>query len=109
MAQLATRRRTILVVALSLLVVSAAVAAPGAARAADTPRRGGILLAVIGAEPPSLDPHQEATFANIHLVAPLYSTLLQFDPFDFPKVKNYVAPPNQYSNQKLQDVWLAED
>jgi peptide/nickel transport system substrate-binding protein len=25
------------------------------------------------------------------------------------KVKNYVAPPNQFSNQKLQDVWLAED
>jgi peptide/nickel transport system substrate-binding protein len=25
------------------------------------------------------------------------------------KVKNYVAPPNHYSNQKLQDVWLAED
>ena len=23
------------------------------------------------------------------------------------KVKNYVAPPNHYSNQKLQDVWLA--
>jgi peptide/nickel transport system substrate-binding protein len=25
------------------------------------------------------------------------------------KVKNYVAPPNHYSNQKLQDVWLSED
>ena len=25
------------------------------------------------------------------------------------KVKNYVAPPNHYSNQKLQDVWLAAD
>src|SRR5207249_6026554 len=25
------------------------------------------------------------------------------------KVKNYVAPPNHYANQKLQDVWLAED
>jgi peptide/nickel transport system substrate-binding protein len=25
------------------------------------------------------------------------------------KVKNYVAPPNYYSNQKFQDVWLAED
>ena len=24
-------------------------------------------------------------------------------------VKNYVAPPNHYSNQKLQDVWLLED
>jgi peptide/nickel transport system substrate-binding protein len=25
------------------------------------------------------------------------------------KVRNYVAPPNHYSNQKLQDVWLAAD
>src|SRR5881409_4078760 len=25
------------------------------------------------------------------------------------KVKNNVAPPNHFSNQKLQDVWLAED
>jgi peptide/nickel transport system substrate-binding protein len=25
------------------------------------------------------------------------------------KVRNYVAPPNYYSNQKLQDVWLSEN
>ena len=25
------------------------------------------------------------------------------------KVKNYVAPPSHYTNQKLQDVWLSED
>ena len=25
------------------------------------------------------------------------------------KVKNYVAPPSHYTNQKLEDVWLAED
>jgi hypothetical protein len=25
------------------------------------------------------------------------------------KVKHYVAPPNHYSNQKLQDVWLSEN
>jgi peptide/nickel transport system substrate-binding protein len=49
--------------------------------AADTPRQGGILLAVIGADPPSLDPHQESTFATMQLVAPLYSTLLQTDPY----------------------------
>ncbi len=61
------------------------------AAAADTPRRGGVLLAVIGAEPPSLDPHQEGTFANIQLVAPCYSTLLQFDPYHFPKIIGDVA------------------
>ena len=25
------------------------------------------------------------------------------------KVKNYIAPPSHYTNQKLQDVWLSED
>jgi hypothetical protein len=41
---------------------------------ADAPRRGGVLLAAIGADPTSLDPHQESTFATIQLVAPPYST-----------------------------------
>ena len=82
------RPRTLFAVAvLALLVVSI----PAAVQAADTPRRGGVLLAVIGAEPPSLDPHQESTFANIQLVAPLYSTLLQFDPYSFPKIIGDVA------------------
>ena len=71
---------------LALHVASAIVATPNVVRAAETPRRGGILLAAIAAEPPSLDPHQESTFANIQLVAPFYSTLLQFDPLNFPKI-----------------------
>src|SRR6188474_699629 len=62
------------------------VAAPTPLQAAETPRRGGVLLAVIGADPPSLDPHQESTFANIELVAPLYSTLLELDPYSYPKI-----------------------
>jgi len=72
--------------ALTLLVAALVAAAPAALQAADTPRRGGVLLAVIGADPPSLDPHQESTFANIELVAPLYSTLLQLDPYHYPKI-----------------------
>jgi peptide/nickel transport system substrate-binding protein len=76
---------------LALLAATAVVATPAAVPAAETPRRGGVLLAVIGAEPPSLDPHQEGTFANIQLVAPFYSTLLQFDPQSFPKIIGDVA------------------
>src|SRR5881397_2048201 len=75
------------VVTLAVVVV---LAVP-AAQAADTPRRGGILLAVIGADPPSLDPHQESTFATLQLVAPLYSTLLQSDPYAYPKIIGDVA------------------
>src|SRR5215510_8613671 len=75
---------TVLVVAISLGAIMAV--APGAGPAADTPRRGGVLLAAIAADAPSLDPHQEQTFATIELVAPCYSTLLQIDPYQYPKV-----------------------
>ena len=87
------RRRPLLVslVAFAVLLGSLLAATPGAVQAADTPRRGGVLLAVIGADPPSLDPHQESTFANIQLVAPLYSTLLQIDPYSYPKIIGDVA------------------
>ncbi len=87
------RRRATLdsVVLLLVLIASVVVASRAAVLAADSPRRGGVLLAVIGADPPSLDPHQESTFANIELVAPLYSTLLQLDPYNYPKIIGDVA------------------
>src|SRR5262249_35860832 len=66
--------------------IAAVIASALLARAADTPRRGGILLAAIAADAPSLDPHQEETFATLHLVAPCYSTLLQIDPYSYPKI-----------------------
>jgi len=82
-----SRRRPVRGVLVILLVlVSVAAIAPPDVWAAETPRRGGTLLVVIGADPPSLDPHQESTFANIQLVAPLYSTLLQLDPHNYPKI-----------------------
>jgi peptide/nickel transport system substrate-binding protein len=68
-------------VALALLTMTSVTA-----QAAETPRRGGVLLAAIGADAPSLDPHQEQTFATIELVAPIYSTLLQMDPLNYPKI-----------------------
>ena len=61
-------------------------AMPAAVEAQETPRRGGVLLAAIGADAPSLDPHQEQTFATLQPVAPLYSTLLQIDPYSYPNV-----------------------
>jgi peptide/nickel transport system substrate-binding protein len=81
-----SHRALITVLALALLFGVLVLAVGGPAAAAETPRRGGVLLAVIGADPPSLDPHQESTFANIELVAPLYSTLLQIDPYHYPKI-----------------------
>ena len=52
------------VAALAILIGSLVAAVPAALRAAETPRRGGVLLAAIGADAPNLDPHQESTFAT---------------------------------------------
>jgi peptide/nickel transport system substrate-binding protein len=61
------------------LAVAIAVAAP--ARAAPTPKHGGILTFMIPADaPPSFDGHREATFATIHAVAPFYSVLIRANP-----------------------------
>jgi peptide/nickel transport system substrate-binding protein len=79
-------RVLVTVVTLAILIGSLVAAVPAAVQAAETPRRGGVLLAAIGADAPSLDPHQEVTFATIELVAPLYSTLLQIDPYNYPKI-----------------------
>jgi len=74
------------------LILAGLLIAPGSiAQGAETPRRGGVLLAVIGADPPTLDAHQEGTFATLQLVAPLYSTLLQVDPLNYPKIIGEVA------------------
>src|SRR5438128_8229772 len=90
--------RSITGIALGAVLV---VGLAGPASAADTPRRGGVLLAVIGADPPSLDPHQESTFANLQLVAPLYSTLLQIDPYEYPKIVGDVATEWKVSGDGL--------
>ncbi len=54
--------------------------APTAAQ--ESPRRGGELIFVVPAEPPSYDAHREETFAVVHPAAPHYSTLLRVDPAD---------------------------
>jgi len=74
-----------------LLVGSLAMTVGAAVGASETPRRGGVLLAAIAADAPSLDAHQENTFATLQPVAPLYSTLLQIDPYSYPNVIGDVA------------------
>src|SRR5438445_553667 len=50
--------------------------------AQERPRYGGELVYVVPTEPASYDAHREGTFALIHPLAPIYSTLLRFDPTD---------------------------
>src|SRR6266542_2872775 len=88
-------------VILSVLVGSLILVTSGADAAAETPRRGGVLLAVIGADPPTLDPHQEGTFATLQVVAPLYSTLLQIDPYGYPRIIGDVAKDWKISSDGL--------
>src|SRR4029453_5887137 len=83
------RRHLAPLIVLALIVLVGGLA--GLAPAAETPRRGGVLLAALGAEPPSLDPHQEQTFATLQPVSPLYSTLLQVEPYSYPNIIGTVA------------------
>jgi peptide/nickel transport system substrate-binding protein len=54
--------------------------------AEETPQYGGTLNVAIAAEPPSLDPHQETTFAIMMTAAPIYNTLLHFSPTNYPEI-----------------------
>lgn len=63
----------------------------GIAAEKEQPRPGGELVFAVAETPPSFDGHRETTFAMLHPVSPHYSTLLRFDPFDFPKVAGEVA------------------
>src|SRR5213593_4974724 len=85
------RRHRAFVIAVALAIGGLAVPLFAAAQSTETPRRGGILLAAIGADAPGLDPHQEQTFATLQPVSPLYSTLLQIDPYGYPNILGDVA------------------
>jgi peptide/nickel transport system substrate-binding protein len=91
MATRIRRHRTSLAAVLLALSVPVVVATAAPVQAAETPRRGGVLLAAIGADAPGLDPHQEQTFATLQPMAPLYSTLLQIDPYGYPNIIGDVA------------------
>jgi peptide/nickel transport system substrate-binding protein len=67
----------------------------------ENPRTGGELVFAVGGTPPSFDGHRETTFAMIHPIAPHYSTLLRFDPQNYPKIVGDVAESWQISKDKL--------
>jgi peptide/nickel transport system substrate-binding protein len=83
------RQSVIVAFIASLLMISAVSglfsAEPG------TPRGGGDLVFAVGGTPPSFDGHRETTFAMLHPIAPHYSTLIRFDPQNYPKIVGDVA------------------
>src|SRR4030095_305220 len=94
-------RHRILVLVIVLAVTIGCIGVVPAGGQSETPRRGGVLLAAIGADAPSLDPHQEQTFATVQPVAPLYSTLLQIDPYSYPNVIGDLASEGKISPDGL--------
>jgi peptide/nickel transport system substrate-binding protein len=67
----------------------------------ENPRAGGELVFAVGGTPPSFDGHRETTFAMLHPIAPHYSTLLRFDPQNYPKIVGDVAESWSVSKDRL--------
>src|SRR5262249_61906057 len=100
-ARIRSRRARFTVFASVVFVGSLAMMTVAAIGASETPRRGGVLLAAIAADAPSLDAHQENTFATLQPVAPLYSTLLQIDPYSSTNVIGALARGWQIASDGL--------
>ena len=71
------------------------------ALAQDKPRHGGILNVALAADPPSLDMHQEQTFAVAQPLGPIYNNLIQFDPHNYPQIIGDLAKAWTVSNDSL--------
>jgi peptide/nickel transport system substrate-binding protein len=77
----------------AIALPSLALASPALAqqRPDELPRRGGVLTFAVGAEPPTYDLHQTGTFAVMHRLAPHYSTLLTYEPGNYPNIVGDLA------------------
>src|SRR5262245_64508022 len=69
--------------------------------AQEQPRRGGVLRVALAADPPSLDAHQEQTFAVTQPMSAVYNNLLVIDPHNYPKVVGDVAKSWKVSGDHL--------
>ncbi|UFN48428.1 ABC transporter substrate-binding protein [Roseomonas sp. OT10] len=76
---------------------------PGPARAQSdgAPKRGGTLTFAVAAEPPTYDLHATGTFAVMHRVAPHYSTLLRYEPGNYPNIVGDLAESWTASDDRL--------
>ena len=74
-----------------LIAVACAVLLAGSAAAEPIPKRGGTLEFAVLVEPNDYDCHANISFAVLHPVAPHYSTLLRFDPANYPQMVGDLA------------------
>src|SRR5438876_2835543 len=66
--------------AVALLAAIATLAAAGWPAVGQTPKRGGILNAMLMEDPPGFSIHESSTISGVWPVAPCYSNLVTFDP-----------------------------
>jgi peptide/nickel transport system substrate-binding protein len=71
------------------------------AMAQEQPRRGGILQIALAADPPSLDAHQETTFAVAQPMGGVYNNLIVFDPHNYPQIIGDLAKSWTVSDDRL--------
>jgi peptide/nickel transport system substrate-binding protein len=76
-------------------------AAPSALAQEEAPRHGGILRVALAADPPSLDYHQESTFAVAQPMGPIYNSLIVFDPHGYPEIIGDLAKSWTISDDHL--------
>jgi peptide/nickel transport system substrate-binding protein len=90
-------RRSLLTIVLGLAVLAAA-----GAPAAQTPRRGGVLNAMLIENPPGFSIHESATIAGVWPVAPCFSNLAIFDPLKPVENADTIVP-------ELAEKWSWQD
>ena len=81
----------------------------GHAAGPDEPKRGGILIYSVAAEPPTYDLTATSTFAVMHRLAPHYSTLLQFEPGNYPHIVGDLAESWTEAPDKLTYTFKLRD
>jgi peptide/nickel transport system substrate-binding protein len=95
------RTRSLVPLALALVIVGSAIVAGGPA-VSQTPKRGGILNAMLSEDPPGFSIHESATISGIWPVAPCYSNLVIFDPRKPQETPETVVP-------ELAEKWSWQD
>jgi peptide/nickel transport system substrate-binding protein len=89
-------------VAISIVVIAGIVLAAGSSAISQTPKRGGILNAMLAEDPPGFSLHESATISGVWPVAPCYSNLVIFDPLKPKETAETIIP-------ELAEKWSWQD
>lgn len=74
---------------------------PAASMAQDTPQQGGTLKIVMAGTPNTYDCHAATSITDLTYLAPHYSTLLEFDPDNYPEVMTNAAAEWSVSDDQM--------